>query len=195
MYPASPVQHHTYHTLKRTHLPSRSSPTARPPESPRITPEHFTQMTEPEIWASILTRPSTPHPTNPMNRTFSTIFKFYTAIHPTVCALRCVLLFATPQTTACQAPLSLEGVAISSSRGLTQGENPCLLRLLHWQAASSPLLCQVSLWLKSKPRHSVRSTLMTSNCSPCYLIHVPIATSAFLSVTWVTLWIYTEGVP
>ena len=35
----------------------------------------------------------------------------------------------------------LEWVAISSSRGIfpTQGSNPCLLRLLHWQADSLPL--------------------------------------------------------
>ena len=36
---------------------------------------------------------------------------------------------------------TLEWVAISFSRGsiLTQGTNPCLLRLLQWQAGSSPL--------------------------------------------------------
>ena len=36
----------------------------------------------------------------------------------------------------------LEWVAISSCRGifLTQGSNPCLLRLLHWQAGSIPLV-------------------------------------------------------
>jgi len=35
----------------------------------------------------------------------------------------------------------LEWVAISSSRGIfpTQGLNPCLLGLLHWQADSLPL--------------------------------------------------------
>ena len=36
----------------------------------------------------------------------------------------------------------LEWVAISSSRGIfpTQGWNPCLLRLLHWQAGSMALV-------------------------------------------------------
>ena len=38
----------------------------------------------------------------------------------------------------------LEWVAISSSRGifLTEGLNPRLLCLLHWQAGSLPLSCQ-----------------------------------------------------
>ena len=64
-------------------------------------------------------------------------------------SLSCVRLFPTTRTVTCQAPLSmefsqarmLEWVAISSSRGifLTQGLNPCLLCLLHWQADSLPL--------------------------------------------------------
>ena len=54
-------------------------------------------------------------------------------------------LFATPQTVACQAPLSMEFLRQEYCAGchgplqgifLTQGSNPCLLCLLHWQACS-----------------------------------------------------------
>ena len=115
---------HTYHTLKRTHLPSQSSQTACPPKSPRITPEHFTPTTKPEIWASILTPPSTSHPTSPMKCTFSTTFRFYTAIHP---AVRVLLRPTLCDATDCSPPGSsvagilpriLEWVAISSSQGI-----------------------------------------------------------------------------
>ena len=61
-----------------------------------------------------------------------------------------VQLFVNLGTTAHQAPLSmgilkariLEWVAMPSSRGssLTQGSNPSLLYLLHWQAGSLPLV-------------------------------------------------------
>ena len=57
--------------------------------------------------------------------------------------------FVTPWTATHQAPLSigfprqeqLEWAAISFSRGvfLTQGSNPGLLHLLHWQVCSLPL--------------------------------------------------------
>ena len=77
-------------------------------------------------------------------------FRSYPQPHP-ACMLSHVRLFTTPWTIACQEPLSvkffrqeywiLEKVAISSFRGifLTQGSNPCLLHLLHWQVDSLPL--------------------------------------------------------
>ena len=55
--------------------------------------------------------------------------------------------FATPWTAACQAPLSMEFSRKATGEGchfllqgifLTQGLNPCLLHLLHWQADSLP---------------------------------------------------------
>ena len=70
-------------------------------------------------------------------------------------SLGCVRLFATAWTVACHAPLSMEfsrpeGWSAISSRGfaipchflprgiiLTQGPNPSLLHLLHWQADST----------------------------------------------------------
>ena len=61
----------------------------------------------------------------------------------------CIRLFAMLWTVACQAPLSigilqariLEWIAMPSSRGIfpTQGSNPQLLHLLHWEAGSLPL--------------------------------------------------------
>ena len=49
---------------------------------------------------------------------------------------------------------TLEQVATSYSRGssLTQGSNPCLLHLLHWQANSLPLV------LPGKPKRTPRKT-------------------------------------
>ena len=63
-------------------------------------------------------------------------------------ALNHVQLFATPWTVAHQAPLSMElsrqeyksGLPFPSPGDLPDpGSNPCLLRLLHWQADSLPL--------------------------------------------------------
>ena len=62
-----------------------------------------------------------------------------------VCMLGHVQLFATPQTIACQAPLSWDYPGKNTGVGchfllqgifMTQGLNP---RLLHWQADSLPL--------------------------------------------------------
>ena len=63
--------------------------------------------------------------------------------------LSCVWLFVTPWSVACQAPLSMEfprreywsGLLFPFSRDLppTQGSNPRLLHLLHWQVDSLPL--------------------------------------------------------
>ena len=58
-----------------------------------------------------------------------------------------VQLFATPWTVAPQAPLSMgfgkdTGVgchALLQGISPTEGSNPCLLHLLHWQVGSSPL--------------------------------------------------------
>ena len=62
---------------------------------------------------------------------------------------RGVRLFATPWTVASQAPLSIGLSRQEYWSGLhfllqgifpTQGSNPSLLRLMHWQAASLPLV-------------------------------------------------------
>ena len=58
-------------------------------------------------------------------------------------------LFATPWTVTCQAPL-VHGILQARNTRVgchfllpgifpTQGSNPCLLRLLHWQVISLPL--------------------------------------------------------
>ena len=93
----------------------------------------------------------------------STYFQFFfgytarsgitgTTITYGACMLSCVQLFVTPRT--CSLPASsvyrlfqariLEQVAISSSRGIfpTQGSNPSLLHLSHWQADSLALCHQ-----------------------------------------------------
>ena len=68
-----------------------------------------------------------------------------------VCMLSCfsrIQLFATPWTLARQPPLSMEFSRQEYWSGLpcplqgifpTQGSNPCLLHLLHWQVDSLPL--------------------------------------------------------
>ena len=60
-----------------------------------------------------------------------------------VCVLSCVQLFATPWTSACQDPPGKKtGVGshfLLKGVFLTQGANPCLLSLLHWQGDSLPL--------------------------------------------------------
>ena len=61
--------------------------------------------------------------------------------------LSCVRLFVTPWTVALQAPLSMNFPGKNTGVGchfllqgifLTQGLNPCLLCLLHWQVDSLP---------------------------------------------------------
>ena len=63
-------------------------------------------------------------------------------------SLSCVLLFTAPWTVAHQAPLSMEFSKQEYQSGLpfllqgiflTQGSNPRLRRLLHWQTCSLPL--------------------------------------------------------
>ena len=65
-----------------------------------------------------------------------------------VCALSRVWLFPTPWTIACQAPLSMDFPGKNAGVGChfllqgifpTQGLNPHLLRLLHWQVGSLAL--------------------------------------------------------
>ena len=71
-----------------------------------------------------------------------------------MCVLSCfsrvsLSLFETPWTVAHQAPLSMGDSPGKNTRGgyhallqgifLTQGLNPCLLYLLHWQAGPLPL--------------------------------------------------------
>ena len=62
--------------------------------------------------------------------------------------LSCVQLFAAPWTAACQAPLSMDSPGKNTGvdchillQGilLTQGSNPCLVCLLHWQRTCLPL--------------------------------------------------------
>ena len=58
--------------------------------------------------------------------------------------LSCVQLFAIPGTVAHQTPLSMEFFRQGCHFLLqvifpTQGSNPCLLHLLHWEADSLPL--------------------------------------------------------
>ena len=64
-----------------------------------------------------------------------------------VWTLSCVRFFVTPWTVALQAPLSMEfsrqeywsGPFPTSGDFLTQGSNPCLLYLLHWEVNSLSL--------------------------------------------------------
>ena len=72
----------------------------------------------------------------------------YYVLHVCVCVLSHAQLFATPWTVAYQAPLSMgfcrqeywSGLPfLSLGFFLTQGSNPGLLHLLHWQVDSFPL--------------------------------------------------------
>ena len=79
----------------------------------------------------------------------------------------------------------LEWVAVPSSRGssLTQGLNPCLLSLLHWQEDSLSLCCLGSLYHIShnlKIDHLVSQSAQTGNrkktekassCSQCTAVY------------------------
>ena len=67
---------------------------------------------------------------------------------PWVCVLSHIQLFVTPRTVSHQAPLSMEFSRQEYGSGLplsapgifsTQGSNPCVLCLLHWQVDSLPL--------------------------------------------------------
>ena len=67
-----------------------------------------------------------------------------------VCVLSHIQLFATPWTVACQAPLSMGFPGQEHWSGChfllqgtfpTQGSNPCLLCLLHWQASQPDIFC------------------------------------------------------
>ena len=86
-----------------------------------------------------------------------------------------VQLFATLSTVTCQAPLSmgilqariLEWIAMPSSKGIfpTQGPNPHLLRLLHWQVGS------VALALPGKPmRYPQWAALQRWNACLAYVL-------------------------
>ena len=68
--------------------------------------------------------------------------------HDVLSHFSCIRLFATPWIIAHQAPLSMGFSRQEYWSGLplpplgifpTQGSNPCLLSLLHWQEGSSPL--------------------------------------------------------
>ena len=89
-----------------------------------------------------------------------------------LCMLSHVLLFVTPCTVACQVPQSMgfsrqeywSGLPLPPPQDLpTQGSNPHLLGLLHWQVGSLPL-CYLGnpinfLWLYNK----LPKNLMTEN--------------------------------
>ena len=73
----------------------------------------------------------------------------------------CVWLFSTQWTIACQAPLSM-GFSRNTGVGChnflhrifpTQGSNPCLLSLLHWQGVSLPLAPPWKLFLSQFCRY------------------------------------------
>ena len=75
-----------------------------------------------------------------------------------MCALSCVRLFATPWSVARQAPLSMGFPSKNTGVGchfllqgifLTQGSNPRLLRVWHWQADSLPL-CHLLFLISSQ---------------------------------------------
>ena len=77
--------------------------------------------------------------------------------------LSCVWLCVTPQTAACQAPLSKDFLGEITRAGChfllqgifpTQGSNQRLLSLLHWQAGSLPLT------LRGKPLSRHRCALI-----------------------------------
>ena len=73
-----------------------------------------------------------------------------------VCVLSCIRLFATPWIIACQAPLSMDFPGKNTGedcqfllQGIfpTQGSNPCLLCLVHWQTDSfTPVLPTLDTW-------------------------------------------------
>ena len=67
--------------------------------------------------------------------------------------------FATPWTVAHQAPLSMDSPGKNTGVGchfllqgiiLTQGLNPCLLHLLHWQASSLPLALPIKCYQRAQ---------------------------------------------
>ena len=73
---------------------------------------------------------------------------------------------------------TLEWVAISSSRGSSQGLNPCFLCLLHWQVSSLPLVPQRSLyynWIpnvyNTKHMRTVRTAL--GWCGDEHIVNLP----------------------
>ena len=137
-----------------------------------------------------------------------------------------VRLYVTPWTVACQAPLSV-GFSRQEYKNLschallqgifpTQGSNPCLLRLLHWQAGSltlvppgKPLSGQLSVRsVKSIDHHW--AVLLTWPHSPenqpalwwcidyrgrsedLYLQHALLFQLLPSMEWWITLWYLTE---
>ena len=81
------------------------------------------------------------------NHCYEVYHNGYQAVSVCPWSLSPVCLYATPWTIACQAPLSMDFPVKNSGascqfllQGIfkTQGSNPCLLCLLHWQADSLP---------------------------------------------------------
>ena len=80
------------------------------------------------------------------------------SVSTSMCVLSRVQLCVTPWTVAHSAPLSMEFPGKNTARGYgfllqgifrTQGLNPCIFRLLHWQAIYLPLHYLGSLkWTK-----------------------------------------------
>ena len=81
-------------------------------------------------------------------------------------------LFVTPWTVAQQAPLSMDSPGKNTGVGwhallqgifLTQGSNPHLLSLLHWQGGSLPLV---------PPGKPLLSLVVITSCLDCYNKHL-----------------------
>ena len=73
---------------------------------------------------------------------------------------------------------TLEWVAISSSRGSSQGPNPCLLCLLHWQVSSFPLVPQRSLYYNWIPnvydtKHMMTVSTALGWCEDEHIVNLP----------------------
>ena len=84
-----------------------------------------------------------------------------------------VPLFATPWTVTHRAPLSMdfsrqehwsERVAISSFRGSSQGLNPHLLHLLHWEADA--LALSLLIWVTRFKKKVAVPTILQPTFSP-----------------------------
>ena len=101
----------------------------------------------------------------------------FIAIFALLCVLSrfsCVLLFANPWTVTCQAPLSMGFSSKNTGAGchsllqgifLTQGSNPHLLCLWHWQMDSLPLSHLGNLLLIELNTH--RDTQFIISQFPC----------------------------
>ena len=93
-----------------------------------------------------------------------------------VCILSHVPLFVTPQTVAHQAPLSMGFPKQEYWSGLpfpppgifsTQGSNPSLLHLLHWQIVSLPLVPPEKPKVHQSCKYNLTSSVVTFKTNKC----------------------------